>query len=140
MKMLGTAGADRSPAIATFKRELPVAIERAYDAWTSSRLLARWLLPAGSTTSSVLVDPRRGGLYRIEGLLPQGAAFSISGIYLVVEEPTKLAMSWSYHGPAGPLRDDASIVTVDFVARSPRLTGITVTHERASTQAAIELP
>lgn len=125
-------GSDRPPlgVAITMVRKLAAARLRVFRAWTDPRLMARWLAPGADAVITVTADLRRGGHYRLEGRHAEGTAYSISGTYLDIVEPTRIEMSWSYDGPVTALKGPRSVVVAEFAELGERLTELTITHER----------
>ena len=102
--------------------------EKVFHAWTDPKELKKWWGREGYTTPVVEIDLREGGNYHFEMHTPEGKILHLTGSYIEVRRPERLAMTWSWEGL---VRDDGSIalVTVEFVARGNQ-TEIVLTHER----------
>jgi uncharacterized protein YndB with AHSA1/START domain/predicted pyridoxine 5'-phosphate oxidase superfamily flavin-nucleotide-binding protein len=114
----------------TLVRVLKAPVSAVYAAWCEPETVAEWLSPGGDQVTSVTIDLREGGRYRIEGLHPEGDAYSICGTYVELVPDRRIAFSWSYDGPRSPLRSDNSLVTVGFASEDATRTKITVSHKR----------
>ncbi|WP_295559181.1 SRPBCC domain-containing protein [uncultured Hyphomicrobium sp.] len=111
-------------------RKLKSPAHAVYAAWTEPRLIAKWLAPGADTVTSVTVDLRKGGRFRLDGLNGDGKPYSFCGTYLELAENRRVALSWMYDGPVPALRADASVVVVDIQKLEPDLTELTLTHEK----------
>jgi uncharacterized protein YndB with AHSA1/START domain len=79
-----------------------IAISRIYDAprqlvweaWTEPEQLSRWWGPPGWSTpvSSITMDVRPGGAFRIVSVSEDGAEMPIEGVYREVVEPERLVL------------------------------------------------
>jgi uncharacterized protein YndB with AHSA1/START domain len=81
-----------------------------YRALTDPAQLAKWWGPRGFTAPSVDFDPRVGGSYRIAMQPPEGDRFHLSGAFLEVEPPARLAYTFRWDPPAPADRE--TIVTL----------------------------
>jgi uncharacterized protein YndB with AHSA1/START domain/predicted pyridoxine 5'-phosphate oxidase superfamily flavin-nucleotide-binding protein len=120
-------------------RRLKSPVRAVYAAWTEPRLLARWLAPGGDTVTSITMDLRKGGRYRLEGVHGDGRPYSFSGTYLELAEDRRVAMSWIYDGPVAELKGRPSVVVADLRELEPDLTELTVTHEKLAERDAAEI-
>jgi uncharacterized protein YndB with AHSA1/START domain/predicted pyridoxine 5'-phosphate oxidase superfamily flavin-nucleotide-binding protein len=111
-------------------RKLKSPAHAVYTAWTEPRLIAKWLSPGADTVTSVTVDLKKGGRFRLEGLNGDGKPYSFSGTYLELCEDQRVALSWIYEGPVAALRGGNSIVVADIKKLKPDLTELTLTHEK----------
>jgi uncharacterized protein YndB with AHSA1/START domain/predicted pyridoxine 5'-phosphate oxidase superfamily flavin-nucleotide-binding protein len=126
------------PSLAMVRRvKSPVA--DVFSAWTQPDLIAQWLAPGSCIVNAVSLDVREGGEYSIEGQDPAGEAYVISGSYCEVIPNRRLAMTWSYNGPASALKGSPSLVIADFRTLGEASTELTVTHEKISTAFASDL-
>src|SRR5262252_2288698 len=95
-----------------FDRVLPTSRDVVFSMFVEPRRFSRWWGPAGFTVNAVQIDPRVGGAFRIEMQPPEGAAFVLSGEYLVVDPPERLAYTFVYDDPDPDDRD--TIVTISL--------------------------
>jgi uncharacterized protein YndB with AHSA1/START domain len=87
--------------------ELTLRIERILDAprslvfraHTEPTLLAKWWGPSGFTAPSVELDVQVGGRYRIAMQPPDGDLFHLSGEFLEVDAPARLAYTFRWEEP-----------------------------------------
>ena len=106
------------------RRTFPVPRERVFRAWTRPEELNKWSAP-GEVVPTTEVDLRVGGRYRIVMRDPDGATFTVGGVYRVIEPPSRLVYTWKWEG--NPSAVD-SVVTVEFHARG-QSTEVVLRHE-----------
>jgi uncharacterized protein YndB with AHSA1/START domain len=94
------------------ERVLRAPRERVFRAFTAPDELARWWGPKGFTAKSVEIDLRVGGGYRIAMQPPEGEVFHLSGEFVGVDPPTKLAYTFRWEEPDPD--DQETIVTLSF--------------------------
>lgn len=120
-------------------RKVEATTGAVYAAWTEPRLLARWLAPGADTVTSVTVDLRTGGSFRLEGVNGDGKPYAFSGTYLDLVEDRRVALSWIYDGPVPALRGGTSIVVAELRKLEPSVTELTLTHEKLAARDAAEI-
>ncbi len=74
--------------------------ERIFGLLTEPAQLARWWGPEGFTVPEIELDLRAGGRYRFTMQPPDGDAFHLSGEFLVVDPPSRLAYTFQWDEPA----------------------------------------
>jgi uncharacterized protein YndB with AHSA1/START domain len=109
-------------------RTLAAPPERVWRALTDPQALAGWFWPHLDNT--VEVDLRLGGRYRITG--PK-AGIAVSGRYLEVEPPKRLAFTWQWDGES-----EQSRVTLELSATAGG-TALTLVHDRFPDEATRDL-
>lgn len=83
-----------------------------FDAWTTPESVKEWMCAEGCSASSVELDVRVGGAFRID-MHTEGLDMAHTGVYHEVVPPEKLVFTWvSEH-----TRFQASLVTVEFLAQ-----------------------
>jgi uncharacterized protein YndB with AHSA1/START domain len=102
------------------RRTLPFPPERIWRALTDPAALAAWFWPARFATTAE-VDLRVGGRYRIDG---PGVGMAVTGEYLAVEPPQRLAFTWRWDGAAAE-----TLVTIELTPADPG-TELVLVHER----------
>ena len=118
-------------AVLVVRRQLAVPRERVFEAWLDSESLAHWMRPGNFTHSTVTVDPRVGGGFRIvmEGRT-DGGDYEHRGQYLAIEPPSLLSFTWisnaTDHKP--------TVVTIEFHERGTG-TELVLTHRRLAPKA-----
>jgi uncharacterized protein YndB with AHSA1/START domain len=123
--MIDTVGQGGYDVALVVRRLIRATPERLFDAWTDPTQLVRWWGPAGIVCTDADCDARSGGAYRIVNRLPDGSLLCISGVFEIVERPSRLVFSWGVEG--GQARTER--VTVQFASKGTE-TEVIVTHER----------
>jgi uncharacterized protein YndB with AHSA1/START domain len=90
------------------ERSLHVPASLVYEACTEPDLLAEWWGPNGFTTPGIEIDLRVGGRYRIAMQPPEGELFYLSGEFLEVDPPTRLAYTFRWEDPTPTIRRRSS--------------------------------
>jgi uncharacterized protein YndB with AHSA1/START domain len=88
-------------------RTLPAARPVVFEHFADADRLARWWGPKGFRVPRIDFAPRAGARYRIEMQPPEGDAFHLTGEFLELDPPTRLAFSFAWE-PADP--DDVETV------------------------------
>lgn len=81
------------------KRVLSAPRSAVFKAHTEPGELAKWWGPKGFTAPSIEIDLRVGGSYRIAMQPPEGDPFHLSGEFLEVEPPSRLAYTFRWEEP-----------------------------------------
>jgi uncharacterized protein YndB with AHSA1/START domain len=110
--------------VLTVQRMIRATPERLFDAWTQPEQLRKWWGPASVTCVGAEVDLTVGGRYRIANQFPDGKILWISGVFELIERPSKLIYTWQVSAERPTER-----VTVRFVAQGES-TKVIVIHER----------
>lgn len=107
------------------RRTIPFPRERVFDAWLDPARLALFMRPSSGSHTSVDVDPRVGGKFRIAMFHPKSPPEGSvhTGEYLLIERPSRLVFTW--RSASTDQRD--TTVTVDFIER-PGGTEVVLTH------------
>lgn len=84
--------------------------------------LSRWWGPQGFTIPAVEVDLRPGGRYRFVMQPPDGEAFHLSGEFLEVEPPHRLAYTFAWEEPEPDDRETIVVLTLEAVEAGTELT------------------
>lgn len=89
--------------------------QRVFAAWTDPDQFAQWFGPPGVTTVYCDLDVRVGGAWRLLGASAEGK-HAVSGKYLEVKAPERLAFTWAWHeeGDHARPRGHETVVTLDF--------------------------
>ncbi len=108
--------------VVVVRRVIPVPREEVFAAWLDAAAMAQWMLPGATTHSTVELDPRVGGTFRI--VMSHGGRDSEHrGEYLAIEPPSRLSFTWI--SAATDLQP--TIVTVELTERDGG-TELTLTH------------
>jgi uncharacterized protein YndB with AHSA1/START domain len=90
--------------------------EQVFRLLTDPDELVKWWGPEGFTTPEAELDPRPGGSYRLTMQPPDGDAFHVTGTFLEVDRPRRLAFTFRYEEPAPDDRE--TVVVLSLVARA----------------------
>lgn len=80
-------------------RVVPAASSVVFTAFSEAQELAQWWGPRGFTTPSIVFEPRVGERYRIEMQPPEGDHFFLTGVFLEVAPPVRLAYTFVWEEP-----------------------------------------
>src|SRR5262245_6052101 len=114
-------------------RQLEAPNSVVFAMFVEPRLFSQWWGPAGFTVRAVEIDARVGGAYRIEMQPPDGAAFVLSGKYLVLDPPERLSFTFVYDVPDPDDRDTVVSISLHDLGDSTQLTldhGVFATEAR----------
>lgn len=102
------------PLALEIRRTYPATPERVYRAWTSPAEIPRWwgVLAGGAPARVLEMDVRVGGRFAFELQSPKGPTV-VSGIYLELAPPRRIAFSWIGGCGAGA---GNTTVTIDITA------------------------
>ncbi len=128
---MARSAASSPHAILTLQRVFNVSLERAFEAWTKTEVLASWFGPVGFTVTTSDIDLRRGGEYLIVLQSPEGIAIKHCGEYVEVSPPERLVFTWRLENQAcsGSKNQCAeTLVSIDF-KQVGESTEIRLTHE-----------
>jgi uncharacterized protein YndB with AHSA1/START domain len=89
--------------------------ETLFALWTEPAQLMRWWAPDGYQTSVDALDAQPGGRWRTTLHRAGSPALALSGVYRIVEPPTRLAFSWAWED-ASAVRGHETDVMVTFEA------------------------
>jgi uncharacterized protein YndB with AHSA1/START domain len=81
------------------KRIVPAAPSVVFTAFSDALELAKWWGPRDFTTPSIEFEPRVGESYRIEMQPPEGDHFFLTGVFLEVAPPVRLAYTFVWEEP-----------------------------------------
>jgi uncharacterized protein YndB with AHSA1/START domain len=109
-------------------RVVPARPEEVYRAYTDTALMPKWW---GKTEKCALfaceMDVRAGGRFRYGMRSDKGGEDVVSGSYIEVIPPSKLAFTWSSENPQDGIVDTR--VTMDLLDLKDGTTRVVVTHE-----------
>ena len=80
-------------------RVLPAPPPLVLEAFTNPNELSRWWGPAGFSIPSLEIDAVVGHHYRIEMQPPDGDPFYLTGVFRVVDRPTRLSYTFRWEDP-----------------------------------------
>jgi uncharacterized protein YndB with AHSA1/START domain len=101
---------DEAAPVLVVRRHIAVPRERVFAAGLDSESLAHWMRPGDSTHSTVTVDARVGGGFRIVMHGPTHGAHEHRGEYLAIEPPSLLSFTWISRSTD----QQATVVTIEF--------------------------
>jgi uncharacterized protein YndB with AHSA1/START domain len=107
----------------SIRRRLPATREVVFEAWTDPQGLREWMCPGDTISAEAKLDLRVGGSYRIV-MKSKTRDYVHTGVYQVVEPPSKLVFTWTREEEAAP-----TLVTVEFIAHGNE-SELVLTHER----------
>jgi uncharacterized protein YndB with AHSA1/START domain len=95
-----------------------------YEAWIDPKGIHEWMCPGDVVSAEAILDVRVGGSYRIV-MKVKGRDHVHTGVYQVVEPPSKLVFTWS----AAETPGEVTLVTVEFFPHGNE-SELVLTHER----------
>jgi uncharacterized protein YndB with AHSA1/START domain len=106
------------------QRLLPASPQEVFDAWTDPESLQQWFCPGTVSLTSVELDVRVGGQFRI---VMRDAAKDLlhTGTYREINPPQRLVFTWRSSGTY----DQETLVTVELHPRGNN-TELVLTHEQ----------
>lgn len=128
---------DRSSALVLdLKCVLDAAPERIFRLLTEPVELARWWGPQGFTTPEADVDLSLGGGYRFTMQPPEGDAFHLSGEFIEIDPPRRLAYTFRWDEPDPDDRETVVVLTLDAAGEA---TEVSLSQGEFATDARLEL-
>jgi uncharacterized protein YndB with AHSA1/START domain len=109
------------------RKLIPASREEVFAAWTDPESLRLWMCPGDVLWAEAQLDVRVGGSYRIL-MKGKGQDYDHTGVYRVVEPPSKLVFTWISKGTD----DQTTLVTVEIFQRGDQ-SELVLTHERFPT-------
>jgi uncharacterized protein YndB with AHSA1/START domain len=103
-------------------RLINAPVEAVFAAWTDPAQMSRWFFVQETWTAAVENDLRVGGAFSIDMRDAEGGVFACSGIYQVIEPPTRLVFTWTSYAATN------TRVTIDL-RDAGGATELTLTHE-----------
>ncbi len=115
------------------RRRFAATPAHVFDAWTQPDVLLEWWSASPSHRPGIAeVDLRVGGRYRLSMIDGDGVETIVSGEYVEVRRPQRLAFTWSWDGG-----ETASLVEIDF-EEDGDATLVTLRHSGLVTPESIE--
>lgn len=111
------------------ERTFEAPIEQVFDAWTSEKVMRRWLHCGPDwETPTTEVDLRIGGAIRIVMRDPDGEHHGASGEYRVIERPHRLVFTWTFDDHP----DNRQLIEIEFSERDGITTVVMINSGIAS--------
>jgi uncharacterized protein YndB with AHSA1/START domain len=110
------------------ERSIAAPPAKVFEAWTRAEPLTLWFAPSPDFKAIVhALEPRAGGVYRIEMKSPDGDSSTVTGTFREVIAPSRLVFTWKWDRPGA----EETLVTV---AIQPEGAGsrLVLLHERFS--------
>jgi uncharacterized protein YndB with AHSA1/START domain len=117
---------DRLARVAVVRQRLPAPPDVVFDEWTDAARLAEWMCPRPARCLNVQADPRIGGTLRFD-IEEAGRTFQVSGTYLTLERPHRVAFTWSCSTWPDPTSQ--TVVTVTIEPDGAEASIMTIEHE-----------
>ena len=117
---------DPAAQTAVVRHRLPAPPDLVFDEWTDAARLAEWMCPRPARCLNVEADPRIGGTLRFD-IEEAGATFRVSGNYLTLDRPHRVAFTWSCSTWPDPTIQ--TIVTVTIEPDGAGASIMTIEHE-----------
>lgn len=86
---------EHDASVLVVRKVIRATPERLFTAWTDPDQVRQWWGPEGVSCTHAEIDLRVGGEYRIGNLLPNGTTVWISGEFLEIVPPERLAYTWN---------------------------------------------
>jgi uncharacterized protein YndB with AHSA1/START domain len=117
----------------TIVRRLAARPSIVWDALTTPEGMSAWFGPDAGPVLAAEADLRVDGRYRVHFRMLDGSEHEAAGVYLSVEKPSFLAMSWRWTQGG----DDSGESRLEIALRPiPEGTELTLTHSRLQTDEA----
>jgi uncharacterized protein YndB with AHSA1/START domain len=104
------------------ERRLDAPPSLVFEACTQPEPLAKWWGPRDFTSPSLELDVRVGGSYRIAMQPPDGDLFYLTGEYLEVDPPSRLAYTFRWEDPDPDDQETVVTITLREVGDSTLMT------------------
>ena len=83
----------------TIVRRIAASPSTVFDAISTAEGIAQWWGPDDGPVLHAEFDPRIGGQYKVRFQMLDGCEHECSGEVLELVRPSRLVMSWRWHGP-----------------------------------------
>ena len=111
---------------AVVRQRLPAPPDVVFDEWTDAARLAEWMCPRPARCLNVQADPRIGGMLVVD-IEEAGSTFRVSGNYLTLDRPHRVAFTWSCSTWPDPTVQ--TLVTVTIEPEGTEASIMTIEHE-----------
>jgi uncharacterized protein YndB with AHSA1/START domain len=129
--------AERRPAVELhLERLLTASRQRVFDLLTEPGELARWWGPHGFTTPEIALDLRVGGSFRFTMQPPDGDPFHLSGEFLEIDPPIRVAYTFRWDEPVPDDRETTVRLSLEAAGGATR---VLLSHGEFATAERLEL-
>jgi len=97
---------------AVVRQRLAAPPDVVFDEWTDAARLAEWMCPRPARCLNVEADPRIGGTVAFD-IEEAGRTFRVSGNYVTLERPHRVAFTWSCSTWSDPAIQSVVTVTIE---------------------------
>jgi uncharacterized protein YndB with AHSA1/START domain len=117
---------DPAAQIAVVRQRLLAPPDAVFDQWTDAASLTEWMCPRPARCLNVEADARIGGTLGFD-IEEAGRTFRVSGNYLTLERPHRVAFTWSCSTWPDPTIQ--TVVTVTIEPDDTEASIMTIEHE-----------
>jgi uncharacterized protein YndB with AHSA1/START domain len=103
------------------RRRVAAPRDRIFAALTGPADIATWWGPLGFTTPEIELDLQVGGRYRFTMQPPDGDSFHVSGEFVAIDPPSRLAYTFRWDEPTPDDRETVVTVTLEAVGDAAEL-------------------
>ncbi len=97
--------------------------EEVFRYWTTPELLVTWWGPQGCQIPNYALDVRPGGRWRTTMQHSDGSSNTVSGVYLAIEAPNRVAFTWAWENETGVRGHETEVdIRLEPVPGGTRLT------------------
>ena len=121
---------EEAAPVLVVRHSFAVPRQRVFAAWLDSEAMAHWMRPGQVTHSTVELEARVGGRFRVQMHGGDGKCFDHRGEYLAIEPPSLLSFTWISEGTD----HKSTVVTIEFLERGTG-TELVLTHRQLSAKA-----
>jgi uncharacterized protein YndB with AHSA1/START domain len=116
----------------TLVRHIKARPQIVFDAMTSAEGIVHWWGPDAGPVLLAAMDPRVGGRYRVRFRTLRGTEHECSGVFLDIDPPRRVVMSWRWKGGV----EDPGESRIEFTLRPlPDGTELSFTHSQLHDEA-----
>ncbi|MDW3180133.1 MAG: SRPBCC domain-containing protein [Acidimicrobiia bacterium] len=117
-------------------RLIHAAQDAVFAAWTDPDKIVQWWGAGGVICTEAAIDLAVGGRYRFANLTPDGETMWITGVFTVVDPPSRLEYTWATE-PVDAHSDYSKVVVTFSSERGGTL--VTIAHTQILTHEAREM-
>ncbi len=100
----------------TLKRVIRAPRQKVFDAFIKPDLVRQWMGPRGFKVTTLEVEPRAGGHYRLTMQHRHGDTSTVNGTYKEITPPERIVFTWKWDGERMAALPE-TLVTVTFTER-----------------------